>query len=146
ISFTVPAGDLARTMGVVKGAAARLGAEDVQADENVAKVSIIGIGMRSHSGVAASMFEALAQAGINIQMISTSEIKISCVIEKPQMEQAVKVLHRRFRLERDQVELGEPFLLEPEKVGVRTANGAPSRRRAGARRAVKAKRRAVRRR
>ncbi len=119
ISFTVSQGELARTMDVVRGAATRLGAKDVQADENVGKVSIIGVGMRSHSGVAAAMFEALAQAGVNIQMISTSEIKISCVIEKPQVEEAVKVLHRRFRLDKDQVELGKPFLLAPEEVGVR---------------------------
>jgi len=138
ISFTVSSGDLARTLEVVRSAATRLGAADVQSDEHVGKVSIVGIGMRSHSGVAAAMFEALAQAGINIQMISTSEIKISCVIEKPQVEAAVKVLHRRFKLEEDQVELGRPFLLAPEEVGARAngrgkARGSKAGRRSAAR-------------
>jgi len=114
ITFTVGRDELARTLEVVKGAAARIGAEDVQSDENVGKVSIIGIGMRSHSGVAAAMFEALAHAGINIEMISTSEIKISCVIDRARVVDAVKALHHRFRLEEDQVELGKPFLLAPE--------------------------------
>ena len=100
ISFTVSQGDLARTLEVVRGAAARLKAEDVQADEDVGKVSIIGIGMRSHSGVAAAMFEALAQAGINIQMISTSEIKTSVVVDEKYMELAVRVLHRTFELDK----------------------------------------------
>lgn len=114
ISFTVLQGDLARTMEVVRGAATKFGAEDVHVDENVGKVSVIGVGMRSHSGVAAVMFEALAQAGVNIQLISTSEIKITCVIKKNQVEDSVRALHRRFRLEQDQVELGKPFLLAPE--------------------------------
>lgn len=142
ISFTVSQGDLARTLEVVRGAAARLKAEDVQADEAVGKVSIVGVGMRSHSGVAAAMFEALAQAGINIQMISTSEIKISVVIAKDQVPDAVRTLHRRFRLEQDQVELGKPFLLAPEEPGNgrgRKGRAAPARPRqakvAGRRRA-----------
>jgi len=117
ISFTVSRGDFARTLDSVKKAASEIGAEDVQADEKVGKVSIVGVGMRTHSGVAAVMFEALAQAGINIQMISTSEIKISCVIEKDKVEEAVRVLHRRFRLEQASVELGKPFILAPEEPG-----------------------------
>ncbi len=129
ITFTLSRGDLGRTLDAVKAAAVRVGAEDVQADENVGKVSIVGVGMRTHSGVAASMFEALAQAGINIQMISTSEIKISCVIERDKVDEAVRVLHRRFRLEDASVELGKPFLLEAEGPGPRRP-----RRRARARR------------
>ncbi len=129
ISFTVLQGDLAKTMEVVRGAAAKFGAENVQVDENVGKVSVIGVGMRSHSGVAAVMFEALAQAGVNIQLISTSEIKITCVIEKKQVEEAVRAIHRRFRLEQDQVELGKPFLLAPEStVGRRRSVRSTSRR------------------
>jgi aspartate kinase len=143
ITFTVGRDDLARTLEVVKGAAARIGAEDVQSDENVGKVSIIGIGMRSHSGVAAAMFEALAHAGINIQMISTSEIKVSCVIDKGRVVDAVRALHRRFRLEEDQVELGKPFLLAPEgKRSARrnAARRAPARRNAARRRIAGRKR------
>lgn len=117
ISFTLARGDLAKTLESVKAAASQVGAEDVQADENVGKVSIVGVGMRTHSGVAAAMFEALAQAKINIEMISTSEIKISCVIARDKVEEAVRVLHRRFRLEQASVELGKPFILEPEEPG-----------------------------
>jgi aspartate kinase len=133
ITFTVPRGDLARTMDAARAAAARLGAVDVSSDENVGKVSIVGVGMRSHSGVAAAMFEALAHAGVNIQMISTSEIKISCVVEKEKVAEAVRVLHRRFRLDQDQVELGRPFLLAPEETG------RPTGRRAGRRRSRRSK-------
>jgi aspartate kinase len=120
ISFTVTQGDLARTLEVSRGVAARVKAVDVHADEHVGKVSIIGVGMRSHSGVAAAMFEALAQAGINIQMISTSEIKVSVVIQKTKIEEAVRVLHRRFGLETEQVELARPFITAPEEVGMLT--------------------------
>jgi len=120
ISFTVTQGDLARTLEVARGVAARVKAEDVHADEDVGKVSIIGVGMRSHSGVAAAMFEALAQVGINIQMISTSEIKVSVIIEKTRIEEAVRVLHKRFSLETEQVELARPFITAPEEVGMLT--------------------------
>jgi aspartate kinase len=121
ISFTVSQGDLPRTLEVARGVAARVKADDVQSDENVGKLSIIGVGMRSHSGVAAAMFEGLAQAGINILMISTSEIKISVVIEKARIEEAVRVLHKRFGLETDQVELARPFVTAPEEVGMLTS-------------------------
>jgi aspartate kinase len=75
-----------------------VGADHVDSDEGVAKISVVGIGMRSHSGVAASLFEALAEEGINIEMISTSEIKISCVIRKDQADKAVRAVHRKFGL------------------------------------------------
>jgi aspartate kinase len=76
-----------------------VGAGDVQSDEQIAKVSIVGVGMRNNAGVASRMFHAMAQAGINIMMISTSEIKISCVIEDKYTELAVRVLHDAFNLE-----------------------------------------------
>ncbi len=98
ISFTVPGTDLNKTIRVAKDISRKIGAGDVTFDNNMAKVSIVGIGMRSHSGVAARMFEALAEAGINIEMISTSEIKISCVVEKKLGEEAVRAIHEKFGL------------------------------------------------
>jgi aspartate kinase len=77
-----------------------LDAKSVEADDNIAKVSIVGVGMRSHAGVASQMFDALSDEGINIQMISTSEIKISVVIDQKNLENAVKALHNEFKLER----------------------------------------------
>ncbi len=98
ISFTVLKEDLSKTIKVAKKVARAVGAGDVIKDESIAKVSVVGIGMRSHSGIAARMFEALASKKINIEMISTSEIKISCVIEKRYAEQAVRALHEEFQL------------------------------------------------
>lgn len=98
ISFTVLKEDLSKTIKVAKKVAKTVGAGDVIKDESIAKVSVVGIGMRSHSGIAARMFEALASRKINIEMISTSEIKISCVIERRYAEQAVRALHEEFRL------------------------------------------------
>ena len=76
-----------------------LGAAEVNGDDTVCKVSIVGVGMRSHSGVAAQMFRAMAEEGINIQMISTSEIKVSVLIDEKYMELATRVLHKTFGLE-----------------------------------------------
>ncbi|MGH7422427.1 MAG: ACT domain-containing protein, partial [Candidatus Methylomirabilales bacterium] len=84
---------------LVKGLAREIGADQVLGDDRIAKVSIVGVGMRTHSGVAAKMFAALAAENINIMMISTSEIKVSCVIEEKYTELAVRVLHDVFRLE-----------------------------------------------
>ncbi len=98
VTFTVPSVELARTLEIVKKIAGELGAEGTLADKNIAKVSIVGAGMKSHPGVASKMFGALAAEGINIQMISTSEIKISCVIEAKYAELAVRVLHDVFEL------------------------------------------------
>ncbi|MFH1138908.1 MAG: aspartate kinase [Pseudomonadota bacterium] len=103
-SFTVPKPDFERAMGLVTETARAIGAERVLGDENIAKVSLIGIGMRSHAGVAAKMFNALAKEGINIRMISTSEIKISCVITEKYTELAVRALHDAFELEKEVVE------------------------------------------
>jgi aspartate kinase len=99
ITFTVPKGDLAKTMEIVREVAQEVGAGEVVSDEEIAKVSIVGVGMRNHSGIASRMFEVLARSGINIMMISTSEIKISCVIEDKFTELAVRVLHDAFGLE-----------------------------------------------
>jgi len=96
LTFTVPKGDAHKALARVREAAAEIGASGVTFDTEVAKVSIVGLGMRSHAGVAARMFQVLAREGINIQMISTSEIKISVVIEAKYTELAVRVLHDAF--------------------------------------------------
>ena len=101
ISFTVPRGDMARARAALDEVARAVGAEKTVHDERVAKVSIVGVGMRSHSGVAATMFTALSREGINIQMISTSEIAVSCVIEDKYAELAVRALHDAFELGRE---------------------------------------------
>ncbi len=98
ISFTVPRGDAAPATAALEEIARAIGAAGVVHDERVAKISIVGVGMRSHSGVAARMFGALAREGINIQMISTSEIATSCVIEDKYAELAVRALHDAFEL------------------------------------------------
>jgi len=98
ISFTVLQSDFKKAKKVIDDLNKEIGAEGIVSDENIAKVSIVGIGMKSHSGVAAKMFEALAEQGINIEMISTSEIKISCVIRKDVATKAVKALHEAFEL------------------------------------------------
>ena len=100
LSFTVPTGDISRTIKASNAISGKIGAGDVTVDKNIAKVSIVGIGMRSHSGVAANMFEALADKKINIEMISTSEIKISCVVKKNLGEAAVRAIHAKFKLGR----------------------------------------------
>ncbi len=100
MSFTVTRNDFARGVSAIEDAAAKVGAQGVVHDPRVAKVSIVGVGMRSHSGVAARMFATLAREGINIQMISTSEIAISCVIEDKYAELAVRALHDVFEVGR----------------------------------------------
>ncbi len=101
ISFTLPRGDHARAASALEDIAARVGAQGIVHDERVAKISIVGVGMRSHSGVAAKMFGTLSREGINIQMISTSEIAVSCVLEDKYVELAVRALHDAFELGRD---------------------------------------------
>ena len=98
LTFTVPKEDYKKALEIVNGVSREIGAKKVISDENIAKVSIVGVGMRSHSGVASKMFKALADEGINIMMISTSEIKISCVIDVKYTELAVRVLHEAFEL------------------------------------------------
>ncbi|MFZ8831115.1 MAG: aspartate kinase [Thermodesulfobacteriaceae bacterium] len=99
LTFTVPRSDFKQAMEIVKKVAEELKAERVEGDDSIAKVSIIGAGMRTHPGVATKMFETLAKHGINIMMISTSEIKISCVIDEKFTELAVRALHEAFQLE-----------------------------------------------
>ncbi|MET0153603.1 MAG: aspartate kinase [Candidatus Binatia bacterium] len=96
LTFTVPRGDYEKALSLLKRDEAALGAHGVASDPNVAKVSIVGLGMRSHAGVAARMFEVLAAESINIQMISTSEIKISVVVDEKYAELAVRALHDAF--------------------------------------------------
>jgi len=96
LTFTVPKADFRQALGLIEANAAAIGAAGVKTDQHVAKVSIVGLGMRSHAGVAAKMFRTLAEVGINIQMISTSEIKTSVVIDAKFVELAVRVLHDAF--------------------------------------------------
>ncbi len=98
ISFTVPRTDSRRALEVTEAAAKELGAKRVDMREDISKVSVVGVGMRTHSGVASKMFRTLADHGINIMMISTSEIKVSCVIDLKFTELAVRVLHEAFGL------------------------------------------------
>lgn len=100
VSFTVSAGELSKTLAKAREVAKAIRAKGVTYDDQIAKVSVVGVGMRSHSGIAARMFQALAKESINIGMISTSEIKISCVISKRQAVAAVKALHKAFGLDR----------------------------------------------
>jgi aspartate kinase len=98
ISFTVPKADASNAQKITKEIIAEIGAQGVLLREDIAKVSVVGVGMRTHSGVAAKMFETLAKHNINIMMISTSEIKVSCVIDAKYTELAVRILHDAFEL------------------------------------------------
>jgi len=98
ISFTVPKTDLDASLEVARALAPEIGAGEVMADDGIAKVALVGAGMRSHPGVSASMFEILAAAGINIEMISTSSIRLSCVVRADRVEEAVRLLHEGFEL------------------------------------------------
>jgi aspartate kinase len=98
LSFTVPVPDVRKTMNACLVLQREIGAREILADEDIAKISVVGIGMRSHTGVAAQMFEVLASNDINIEMISTSEIKISCIVKEDMAEKAVRVLHDAFQL------------------------------------------------
>jgi aspartate kinase len=98
LSFTVPTADLPRLKGVVQRLVEEIGALRFESDDGIAKISLVGAGMKSHPGVAADMFDALADEGINIDMISTSSIRISCVIREADAERAVRAVHARFGL------------------------------------------------
>jgi aspartate kinase len=100
LTFTVSKKDMKEAQKIVEATAKAVGARKVEVDDDVAKVSIIGVGMMSHSGVAAKMFKTMANESINIMMISTSEIKISCIIQRKYTELAVTVLHDAFGLEK----------------------------------------------
>jgi aspartate kinase len=99
ISFTVPRDDVATSVEVARSLVPELGAGEVSADGAIGKVSLVGAGMRSNPGVSATMFETLAKEGVNIEMISTSSIRISCVVREDAVERAVRALHRAFELE-----------------------------------------------
>jgi len=99
-TFTVHRNDFAKAMDIVKAHAVAIGAREVTGDDKIAKVSIVGVGMRSHVGIARRMFETLSKENINLQMISTSEIKISVVVEDKYMELAVRALHQAFELDK----------------------------------------------
>jgi aspartate kinase len=113
VTFTVPKGDLWQAMKIARATAKNLGAREVGGDASIAKISVVGVGMRSHSGVATTMFQALASESINIQMISTSEIKISCVIDEKYTELAVRVLHDAFKMAGPRGLAGEPEATAP---------------------------------
>jgi len=99
-TFTVPRGDHAKSMEVLKSVKEHIGAVSIAGDAKVSKVSVVGVGMRSHVGIASQMFRTLSEEGINILMISTSEIKISVLIDEKYMELAVRALHKAFDLEK----------------------------------------------
>jgi aspartate kinase len=99
VTFTVPAADLARSMDLLEQAKDSIGFNRIIPDTNVAKISVVGVGMKSHAGVASTMFKALADRGVNIQAISTSEIKVSVLIEEDYTELAVRVLHTAYGLD-----------------------------------------------
>jgi len=98
-TFTVHRNDYGKALDILRATCAELGAREVAGDDKIVKVSLVGVGMRSHAGIASKMFEALAKDGINIQMISTSEIKISVVLNEKYLELAVRSLHEAFNLE-----------------------------------------------
>ena len=98
-TFTVNRGDYKKAMEILENTAKELGAKHVKGDDKIVKVSIVGVGMRSHAGIASKMFDALAKEGVNIRMISTSEIKISVVVDEKYLELAVRTLHEAFGLE-----------------------------------------------
>lgn len=105
-TFTVHRNEYAKAIEILKNVQTHIGAREVSGDDKIAKVSVVGVGMRSHVGIASAMFRTLAEEGINIQMISTSEIKISVVIDEKYLELAVRVLHKAFNLEQS----GTPVL------------------------------------
>jgi aspartate kinase len=104
ISFTLPGVDVQKALDVLRTAQEKIGFQEVLYDDRIGKVSLIGAGMRSHPGVTAKYFGALAEAGVNIQMISTSEIRISVVVSQGDVDTAVNATHKSFGLEADEVE------------------------------------------
>jgi aspartate kinase len=100
MTFKVPRSEYKKALTIVHAIVKEIGAGEVSGSEQIAKVSIVGVGMRNHSGIATTMFRILAQEGINIQMISTSEIKVSCVIDEKYTELAVRALHDGFGLDK----------------------------------------------
>jgi hypothetical protein len=141
----VTKGDYRRALALAEQVGREIGAAAVDGDENIAKVSIVGLGMKDHAGVATRMFQVLGQHGINIQLISTSEIKVSVVIERRQTEQAVRVLHAASSAAppaaRGDLKPGPPGALDGGRQGARKAQRAAGERSTQARRAARATRR-----
>ncbi len=106
-TFTVHRNDYEKALTILEKTAAELGAKEVSGDNRIVKISVVGIGMRSHAGIASRMFDALAKEGINIMMISTSEIKISVVVDEKYLELGVRTLHSEFELENGSVNLND---------------------------------------
>jgi aspartate kinase len=109
MSFTVPRADLRTAREALDPVVAEVGIASIAADTDMGKVSVVGAGMKSHPGVAARVFQTLGEQGINIEMISTSPIKISCVVTADVVDRAVRALHAAFELGADQVEAEHPF-------------------------------------
>ncbi len=107
MTFTVMRSDYDRAMKLLKEVASEIGAESVSGDKDIAKISIVGVGMRNHSGIASTMFQILAKEGINMEMVSTSEIKVSCVIAEKYTELAVRALHDAFALDKENMPVEE---------------------------------------
>jgi len=107
MTFTVPRADYARAMDILKNVAKEINADSVSGDKDIAKVSIVGVGMRNHTGIASTMFQILAKEGINMMMVSTSEIKVSCIIAEKYTELAVRALHDAFALDKENVPMEE---------------------------------------
>jgi aspartate kinase len=101
ISFTLPENELEKAEPILERLSKEIGAEGFDSERDIAKVSVVGAGMRSNPGVAAAIFEALADAGINIEIISTSSIRVSCVVPRSDVERAVNVIHDRLKLAED---------------------------------------------
>jgi len=116
ISFTLPNSCLSEAMQIMEKIAKKIRAQEVSSDSNIAKVSIVGAGMKSHSGVAAKMFSALSRESINLLMISTSEIRVSCVIRKKQAKLAVQALHEEFDLRNDPLQKGKTHKTKPSSI------------------------------
>ncbi len=115
ISFTLATSNLREAMPIMQKKGKEVEAKDVTSDSDISKISVVGAGMRSHSGVAARIFSALSNKGVNIMMISTSEIRVSCIIEKSKTEQAVRALHDEFKLDE-----------EPETISESTTGASPA--------------------
>jgi aspartate kinase len=109
MSFTVPRADLRAARAVIEPVATEVGISDVRDDPEMGKVSVVGAGMKTHPGVAARVFSTLGDQGINIEMISTSPIKISCVVNASEVDRAVRALHEAFELGAEQIEAEHPF-------------------------------------
>ncbi len=107
MTFTVPRTDYQRAMDILKNVAKDINADSVSGDKDIAKVSIVGVGMRNHTGIASTMFQILAKEGINMMMVSTSEIKVSCIIAEKYTELAVRALHDAFALDKENVPMEE---------------------------------------